>query len=85
MNCLFPLGRAGWLIGSQVESHPWPAVRKLNSHQQNKQQKDPGSGPGVPALPEMTTSPSSPSSWSSNGLSLQVLASIILPPPTSIN
>ncbi|KAM8707539.1 hypothetical protein ACLKA7_005082 [Drosophila subpalustris] len=60
-NCLFPLGRAGWLIGSQVESHPWPAVRKLNSHQQNKQQKDPGSGPGVPALPEMTTSPSSPS------------------------
>ncbi|KAM8712195.1 hypothetical protein ACLKA7_012678 [Drosophila subpalustris] len=37
---------------------------KLNSHQQNKQQKDPGSGPGVPALPEMTTSPSSPSSWS---------------------
>ncbi|KAM8703446.1 hypothetical protein ACLKA7_008121 [Drosophila subpalustris] len=37
---------------------------KLYSHQQNKQQKDPGSGPGVPALPEMTTSPSSPSSWS---------------------
>ncbi|KAM8715825.1 hypothetical protein ACLKA7_002811 [Drosophila subpalustris] len=34
---------------------------KLYSHQQNKQQKDPGSGPGVPALPEMTTSPSSPS------------------------
>ncbi|KAM8713820.1 hypothetical protein ACLKA7_014048 [Drosophila subpalustris] len=34
---------------------------KLNSYQQNKQQKDPGSGPGVPALPEMTTSPSSPS------------------------
>ncbi|KAM8703444.1 hypothetical protein ACLKA7_008119 [Drosophila subpalustris] len=54
-NCLFPLGRAGWLIGSQ---------EKLYSHQQNKQQKDPGSGPGVPALPEMTTSPSSPSSWS---------------------
>ncbi|KAM8719108.1 hypothetical protein ACLKA7_011766 [Drosophila subpalustris] len=57
--------------------------RKLNSHQQNKQQKDPGSGPGVPALPEMTTSPSSPSSWSTSGPSLYVMAMFL--PPRCIN
>ncbi|KAL7739822.1 hypothetical protein ACLKA6_003264 [Drosophila palustris] len=53
---------------------------KLYSHQQNKQQTDPGSGPGVPALPETDTLTPSPSSWSSNGPTLQVLA-MILPRP----
>ncbi|KAL7725211.1 hypothetical protein ACLKA6_018700 [Drosophila palustris] len=38
----------------------WPQG-KLYSHQQNKQQKDPGSGPGVPALHETDTSTPSPS------------------------
>ncbi|KAM8714903.1 hypothetical protein ACLKA7_002022 [Drosophila subpalustris] len=31
--------------------------------QQNKQQKDPGSGPGVPALPETDTLTPSPSAF----------------------
>ncbi|KAM8710760.1 hypothetical protein ACLKA7_017396 [Drosophila subpalustris] len=47
--------------GPPFVPHKTSEVRKLNSHQQNKQQKDPGSGPGVPALPEMTTYASSPS------------------------
>ncbi|KAL7724391.1 hypothetical protein ACLKA6_003744 [Drosophila palustris] len=34
---------------------------KLYSHQQNKQQTDPGSGPSVPALPETDTLTPSPS------------------------
>ncbi|KAM8708257.1 hypothetical protein ACLKA7_015258 [Drosophila subpalustris] len=61
MICLFPLGRAGWLIGTQGESHPWPAE---NSTAINKtsHKRIPVPDPGVHALPEMTTYSSSPSS-----------------------
>ncbi|KAM8719539.1 hypothetical protein ACLKA7_005730 [Drosophila subpalustris] len=61
--CFHWAAPAGSSVLSCNETDFTTLQEKLYSHQQNKQQKDPGSGPGVPTLPEMTTSPSSPSQF----------------------
>ncbi|KAL7737434.1 hypothetical protein ACLKA6_007577 [Drosophila palustris] len=59
-NCLFPLGRAGWLIAANILNFT-TLSRQTTISTAETTKRIPVPDPGVPALPEMTTSPSSPS------------------------